>query len=367
MKKSKLCNFIYLILFLWIIGYPINTFAVYNPTRDTTYFYEWLEKSLPLVENGRICVYGDSNSKVPEEKDHFYVILRSKDFRRTLSSAVGFTDDKMLYEVDRDSYDPKSLSHAEKARGDFGYIMYRKDYLKIDDELNHKCPEKIFYMCWYANAGKSDSKYDAEYLSCILRYNSISVSGGKKLYERDWLGYCSPSTYQDSKKCIYDKDTPYCCKVPKYNFSGWLVLNKNYNLDPNAYDPKVIAKYINYENQSETIYVKSSGTTEDAIVNFSLFNDDILVDNLDEHKLVLAKRERDNYPKYIVYLDGKYNFVNEKPEEYEKLFVNWAYIPEIKENSYETCKELFGDSLSDKLLTNKISDELLESVQNAIF
>ena len=38
-----------------------------------------------------------------------------------------------------------------------------------------------------------------------------------------------------------------------------------------------------------------------------------------------------------------------------------------KDYLYKILTKLFGDSLSDKLLTNKISDELLESVQNAIY
>ena len=41
----------------------------------------------------------------------------------------------------------------------------------------------------------------------------------------------------------------------------------------------------------------------------------------------------------------------------EKIFITTVKI----------LSKLFGDNLSDKLLSNQISDELLDSVQNAIF
>ncbi|MBR3661382.1 MAG: hypothetical protein IKN63_05765 [Bacilli bacterium] len=67
MKKSRWFNFLYLILFLWIVGFPINTLASSTSEYlDTSEFYEWVKEVTPISK--QLCVYGDSNSKVPKVK-----------------------------------------------------------------------------------------------------------------------------------------------------------------------------------------------------------------------------------------------------------------------------------------------------------
>lgn len=71
----------------------------------------------------------------------------------------------------------------------------------------------------------------------------------------------------------------------------------------------------------------------------------------------------------LINKEKKINIYFEEKKQKEKIDLITDIVIKInnKDYLYKILTKLFGDDLSDKLLTNQVSDEFLESIQNAIF
>jgi hypothetical protein len=129
---------------------------------------------------------------------------------------------------------------------------------------------------------------------------------------------------------------------------------------------KIILKKINYEENKKN----------------SLFNPDNILnctESLRHKNKFLSKK---NFGETGVVKNLKKNIINQKKinnnrikkyfdeeKHKEKIDIITDIIIKInnKDYLYKILTKLFGDNLSDKLLSKKVSDEFLESIQNAIF
>ena len=131
--------------------------------------------------------------------------------------------------------------------------------------------------------------------------------------------------------------------------------NDNNNKNKSLYNPD------NVLNCTESLRIKNQ------ILNRKKYNNvNNVINNLKKNitnnkDLISNNNEKQNENKIRKYFD--------KEKQKEKIDAITEVIIKLnnKDYLYNILTKLFGDNLSDKLLSNQVSDEFLESVQNAIF
>ena len=157
-------------------------------------------------------------------------------------------------------------------------------------------------------------------------------------------------------------------------FSDYDENNKNKNLMKRAINQnKIILKKIkNNENKKNSFFnpdnilnCTESLRNKNKLLNKKQQNEKDKINNMKKtikyNKNMKNNRKNPEENKIRKYLDDK--------KQKEKIDIITDIIMKMnnKDYLYKILTKLFGDNLSDKLLSNQVSDELLESVQNAIF
>lgn len=285
------------------------------------------------------CVYGDPESKIKEEQEHLMFFYRRKKSIYP-NDVFAASDIEYLYEDSSLPYyfggpnAPKELSGGH-------YFASAKNFAteKKIDKLK-QCPDRVYYMCLVENFGEN-TKYK-NIRGCYFDLNEFTVS--------DVLS--SPqNSYLDKKELLsLGTISGYWGKNPKES-----VIEVEQNL---------ITRYVSLSRDVNIYINKEEISDSESNIKAIINKKNINITNLDKYQNEF-KKESENYPKFLIVTeDDKYKFVDTLEDksgnkiEYKELYVYVKYLNEVyglgKQEFYNYCEDLFGESLLSLLNNNVI-------------
>lgn len=213
---------------------------------------------------------------------------------------------------------------------------------EIDDSTSGNTEQNdnnnILYTCVYNDkeTNKNVFSFKINESGYGSNFTGLGTYGGYSVTRDTTEKFTQCPTYVNSTCDVTHK----ICNVKFNETSGnWIYVGAGNNAD--GVNSSLVATYYNIQNSSSKVQILVDSATGYRMV----LNNGGTISNSNLSS-VKSRIDNKDFPKYLIEKGGSYAFSDNKPETgtFDNLYASSTGVPAIKEEMYETCEQLFGQS-----------------------